>query len=120
MLGTIVNWQNGGNGELYSLAEDGQIVVNTRLADSQTYYVYDIKGGVKRQYIVKKQSLDEKDEQGNHKRVYDYSTMDGEGNTIDKKITADEQWNQFENSFTEVGVFPLSWDIDEIAESTAH
>nr|WP_294677234.1 BspA family leucine-rich repeat surface protein [uncultured Blautia sp.] len=120
MLGTIVNWQNGGNGELYSLAEDGQIVVNTRLADSQTYYVYDIKGGVKRQYIVKKQSLDEKDEQGNYKRVYDYSTMDGEGNTIDKKITTDEQWNQFENSLTEVGVFPLSWDIDEIAESAAH
>jgi len=113
LLGSIVNWQNGGNGEIYSIG-NGQIVVNTRLSDRQTYKVYSINDAMKPEYSVSKQSLDEKDAEGNNKRVYEYSTTDSEGNLIDGDVTTDDQWNQFEESFVEIETFCIPWMRDDV------
>lgn len=118
LLGSIENWQNGGNGEIYSLG-NGKIVVNTRLADRQTYWVYSVKDAMKQGYSVSRQSLDEKDAQGNYKRVYEYSTADLAGNIIDGEITTDDQWNQFEESFTEVETFCIPWMRDDVVPNNS-
>lgn len=116
-LGFFGNWQNGGNGELYTMGEKGKIVVNTRTADRQTYKIYDITDGIKFEYSVTKQSLDELNNQGTYERVYEYSTEDEQGNEIESSITTDEQWNLFENSLMQIPFYSIPWSDNEMQQN---
>ncbi len=116
-LGFFGNWQNGGDGEVYTMGEKGKIVVNTRLADRQTYKIYDVTDGIKFQYSISKQSLDELNDQGTYERVYAYSTEDEQGNEIEGSITTDEQWNLFEDSLIQISFFSIPWSEREMQEN---
>lgn len=116
-LGFFGNWQNGGDGELFTMGEKGKIVVNTRLSDRQTYKIYDITDGIKFQYSVSKQSLDELNDQGTYDRVYEYSAADDQENEIESSITTDEEWNSFENSLTEIPFYQIPWSENEMQQN---
>lgn len=115
--GFFGNWQNGGDGEVYTMGEKGKIVVNTRLADRQTYKIYDVTDGVKFQYSVAKQSLDELNDQGTYERVYEYSTEDEQGNEIEGSITTDKQWNLFEDSLIQIPFYSIPWSEYEMQQN---
>lgn len=111
------NWQNGGNGEIYVNGTAGRVIVNTRLADRQTYTIYNVTEGIEPEYSVSRYSADEKNDQGEYERVYVYTTLDSEGNETDAKISTDDQWAEFENFLTEIPFYKVSWSIDEMQEN---
>ena len=115
--GFFDNWQNGGNGEIYVNGTAGRVIVNTRLADRQTYKVYNVTEGIEPEYFVSRYSADEKNDQGEYERVFVYTTLDSEGNEIEGKITTDDQWAEFENSLMEIPFYKVSWSIDEMQEN---
>ena len=56
-VGSFQNWQNGGDGEIYYMKNDNAIVVYSRLSDSRTYEVYQVKHKIKNVYSVKRQQI---------------------------------------------------------------
>lgn len=119
LIGMLDNWQNGGNGEMYYVAKGNGIVVNVRLADHMSYTLYQIKGKVRKNFAIHKQSIDVKKFGGKYERQYLYSGEDENGDPLGVKID-DEVWAEFENRMQEIPFYEINsseeitqYDVDK-------
>ena len=101
LIDKIDNWQNGGDGELYyTLKEQNSLIVNTRLADRQTYKVFKIdSSGIVKDYSILRQSLDVQNTDGQYRRKYSYQKE--EQSEQYTEIT-EQEWNEFEANLQEI------------------
>lgn len=104
--GSIRNWQNGGEGEMYYVEKINAVTVYMRLADHKAYSLYKLDGTLKRGLSLHKQSLDVQGSDGKYHREYDYSITDKDGNESDKTLTEDG-WTEFEDSLEEIPFYDL-------------
>ena len=100
-IGSMENWQNGGEGEMYYVEKGNGIVVYTRLADRKSYSLYQVNNRIEYNFMINKRSLDVKGKDGQYHRKYAYNLRDKNGNIIDKKITQ-KDWDEFENALVEI------------------
>lgn len=110
-IGSMENWQNGGEGEMYYVKKGNGVVVYMRLADHKAYSLYQVKNKIKYNFTIHRQDLDVTGKDGKPKREYDYSLTDENGNPIGKSI-GEKDWNEFEDALVEIPFYNLEVTSD--------
>lgn len=103
MIGSLENWQNGGNGEVYTARKKGTIIVFWRIADRKTYKVYNIGDSVDETINVYRQDTTYSDAEG--KKIWEYGTLDTEGNNLNVPVSNEVEWTEFEKELKEIKFF---------------
>lgn len=115
--GSMKNWQNGGEGEMYYAPNNNAIVVYMRLADHKEYKLYRLKDTVEQVISMHRQSLDVQGTDGNYHREYAYSVEKPDENT---KIVTENVWNKLESSLVEIPFYDFSVKTDmQVSEEQA-
>lgn len=104
-IGSLENWQNGGDGEIYTTQKAGTVVVFWRIADRKTYKVYEIGDSVEEMLDVYRQDTTNNDTEG--KRIWIYGTSDGDGNELNVPVSSEQEWSQFEDELKEITFYSL-------------
>lgn len=99
--GSMKNWQNGGEGEMYYTPNNNAFVVYMRLADHKEYKLYQLKDTVEQGISMHRQSLDVQGSDGKYHREYAYSVEKPDGDEGEKTVT-ENVWNKFESSLVEI------------------
>lgn len=105
MIGSMENWQNGGEGELYTTETAGEVVTFSRIADRKTYKVYSIRDTVDEKMRVYRQDTTQNDTEGN--RIWIYGTLDPDNNEMNTPVSNEQEWTQFENGLKEITFYGL-------------
>lgn len=100
MIGSIENWQNGGEGELYATEKAGAVVTFSRIADRKTYKVYNIRDTIDEKMRIYRQDTTNNDTAGN--RIWIYGTLDPDNNEMNTPVSNEQEWTQFENGLKEI------------------
>ena len=108
-IGSFQNWQNGGDGEMYYMKQDNEIVVYNRLSDRLTYRVYQVKYKIKKVYSVSRQDIKAMQGSGNNTPVYEYTIRDENG---EEKTITEGAWGKFENNLQELSFTELEVKCD--------
>ncbi len=108
-VGSFQNWQNGGDGEIYYMKNDNAIVVYSRLSDSRTYEVYQVKHKIKNVYSVKRQQIKGELGSNNTTPVYEYTMTDENG---EEKTITENAWGKFESNLQELSFSELEVKCD--------
>lgn len=108
-MGSFQNWQNGGDGEIYYMKNDNMIVVYSRLSDSRTYWVYQVKHKIKNVYHVKKQQIKGELGSSNTTPVYEYTMTNENG---EAKTITENAWGKFESNLQELSFSELEVKCD--------
>lgn len=103
MIGSLENWQNGGNGEMYTARKKGTIIVFWRIADRKTYRVYNIGDSVEETMNVYCQDTTCNDAEG--KRIWEYGTLDADRNSLNVPVSNETEWTEFEKELKEIKFF---------------
>ena len=82
--GSMTNWQNGGEGEMYYIPDKNVFVVYMRLADHKKYKIYQLKDTVEQRICIHRQSLDVQGADGKYHREYAYSVEKPDKNEVQK------------------------------------
>lgn len=110
-IGSMENWQNGGEGEMYYVKKGNGVVVYMRLADHKAYSLYQVKNKIKYNFTIHRQSLDITGKDGKPQREYDYSLTDKNGNLIGKDIKQ-KDWDEFEDALVEIPFYNVKMTSD--------
>ena len=110
-IGSMENWQNGGEGEMYYVEKGNGVVVYLRLADRKAYSLYQVKNRIKYNFMINRQSLDVKGIDGKYHREYVYDFLDENGNSIGKNITQ-KDWDEFESNLVEIPFYNVKMTSD--------
>lgn len=100
MIGSLENWQNGGEGEIYTTEKVGTVVVFWRIADRKTYKVYSIGDSIDETINVYSQDTTYSDSEG--KKIWEYGTLDTDGNALNLPVSNEQEWTQFESELKEI------------------
>ena len=100
MIGSIENWQNGGEGEMYATDKAGAVVTFSRIADRKTYKVYNIRDTIDEKMRIYRQDTTNNDTAGN--RIWIYGTLDPDNNEMNTPVSNEQEWTQFENGLKEI------------------
>lgn len=109
--GSMTNWQNGGEGEMYYIPDKNVFVVYMRLADHKKYKIYQLKDTVEQRICIHRQSLDVQGADGKYHREYAYSVEKPDKNESTKTIT-EKEWNKFESSLVEIPFYDYTVKAD--------
>lgn len=104
-IGSLENWQNGGDGEIYTTQKTGTIVVFWRIADRKTYKVYTVGESVEKTLDIYRQDTTNNDTEGN--RIWIYGTQDADGNELNVPVSSEQEWSQFEGELKEITFYSL-------------
>lgn len=110
-IGSMENWQNDGEGEMYYVEKGNGVVVYLRLADRKAYSLYQVKNRIKYNFMINRQSLDVKGIDGKYHREYAYDLLDENGNSIGKNITQ-KDWDEFESNLVEIPFYNVKMTSD--------
>ena len=109
--GSMTNWQNGGEGEMYYIPDKNVFVVYMRLADHKEYKIYQLKDTVEQRISIHRQSLDVQGADGKYHREYAYSVEKPDKNESTKTIT-EKEWNKFESALVEIPFYDYTVKAD--------
>ena len=110
-IGSMENWQNDGEGEMYYVEKGNGVVVYLRLVDRKAYSLYQVKNRIKYNFMINRQSLDVKGIDGKYHREYAYDLLDENGNSIGKNITQ-KDWDEFESNLVEIPFYNVKMTSD--------
>lgn len=111
-IGSMENWQNAGEGEMYYVERGKEIVVYTSVADRKSYTLYQVNNRIKYSFEIYRQSLDIEGKDGEWERKYNYCFVDQYGEENSYNITQ-KDWDEFEQALIEIPFY----DVEVIANN---